>query len=64
MPNIEIKARCEDLSKAREIANRLQAKPLRLIRQIDTYFNTSRGRMKLREIPGKGAWLIPYSKTY
>jgi hypothetical protein len=31
MPNIEIKARCADLQKAREIASRLQAKPVGVI---------------------------------
>lgn len=64
MPNIEIKARYADLSKGREIANRNNAKYVGVLHQIDTYFNTAKGRLKLREIPGEGAWLIPYSKSY
>jgi predicted adenylyl cyclase CyaB len=64
MPNIEIKARYNNLSKGRQIADGLKTKYIGVIRQIDTYFNTAQGRLKLREIPGQGAWLIPYVKTY
>jgi len=64
MPNIEIKARYPDLHRGREVAERYKTQHLGVLRQIDTYFNTAKGRLKLREIPGQGSWLIPYSKTY
>ncbi len=62
MPNIEIKARYQDLSKARLIAKRLKAKVVGTDRQRDTYFITKMGRLKLRESSLSGAQLIPYSR--
>lgn len=64
MPNIEIKARCSDLAKAKRIAEKIKTDTLGSLHQIDTYFDTASGQLKLREIPGQGAWLIPYVKTY
>jgi predicted adenylyl cyclase CyaB len=64
VPNIEIKAHYPDLSKAREIAHRCKTQYVGVLRQVDTYFKTQSGRLKLREIQGEGAWLIPYAKTY
>jgi predicted adenylyl cyclase CyaB len=60
MPNIEIKARCADSKKAKSIAASLQAKHVGTDRQIDTYFKTGAGRLKLRESSLSGAQLIPY----
>src|SRR5437764_1055578 len=60
MPNIEIKARYEDLEKARVIAKRLGARFAGLDHQIDTYFKAKEGRLKLRESSLKGAQLVPY----
>ncbi len=64
MPNIEIKARCHDLKKARSIANGIQTAYLGVLHQIDTYFPTKAGRLKLREINKQSAQLIPYVKNY
>lgn len=68
MPNIEIKARCENLVKARAIAEKCKTQYLGNLHQIDTYFHTPQGRLKLREITSDSepprAVLIPYSKTY
>ncbi len=59
MPNIEIKALYPDLDKARAIARVLKARYMGRDRQVDTYFRTPAGRLKLRESALKGAQLIP-----
>ena len=58
--NIELKARCSDLDAARTVALSLGAEPQGVERQIDTFFATPRGRLKLRESDRYGAMLIPY----
>jgi adenylate cyclase class 2 len=60
MPNIEIKARYADQEKARKIAQRLDAMRVGIDHQIDTYFKTVSGRLKLRESTLSGAQLVPY----
>ncbi len=60
MPNIEIKAKTEDLEKYREIAKKISTQHLGLDRQTDTYFATKKGRLKLRESSLSGTYLIPY----
>ncbi len=64
MPNIEIKAACPDLKRAREIAEQIRTECLGTLHQVDTYFRTPNGRLKLREIVPGAAYLIPYVKTY
>lgn len=67
MPNIEIKAKCNDFDHARETAKRLKTDYIGHLHQIDTYFETKEGRLKLREINNiniKEAQLIPYFKEY
>ena len=46
--NIEIKAGCDDLDRARAAALELSARPAGIEEQCDTYFRTVRGRLKLR----------------
>ena len=58
--NIELKARCADLVKARHVALALGAQPQGVETQTDTFFATPRGRLKLRESDRRGAMLIPY----
>jgi predicted adenylyl cyclase CyaB len=58
--NLEIKARCADLDAARAVAERLGAVRVGLDRQLDTYFQTRTGRLKLRESSLSGGQLIPY----
>ena len=62
MLNIELKARCEDLGKLREICESLGAEGQEPERQIDTYFSVSHGRLKLRESSESGAELIYYAR--
>lgn len=47
--NIEIKARCFNQDKIRDILTAHNAEFKGIDHQIDTYFNTTAGRMKLRE---------------
>ncbi len=47
--NIEIKARCPDLSRVREILRSHKAEFRGVDHQTDTYFPCSTGRLKLRE---------------
>lgn len=63
MPNIEIKAHYADLNKAKQIAERVATKHLGLDHQVDTYFKTAQGRLKLRESSLNGAMLIPYLRS-
>jgi adenylate cyclase class 2 len=58
--NIEIKARCADLARAREVARRVATARVGLDHQVDTYFCTRAGRLKLRESSLSGGQLVPY----
>ncbi|MFQ5951393.1 MAG: class IV adenylate cyclase [Candidatus Geothermarchaeales archaeon] len=46
---VEIKARIADLDETREGLTKLGASPAGTVHQRDTYFNTPRGRLKLRQ---------------
>ena len=58
--NIEIKAQCGDLAEARRTARALATEHVGVDRQVDTYFTTRSGRLKLRESSLSGGQLIPY----
>jgi len=58
--NLEIKARCPDLDRARQLAAALATEHVGLDHQVDTYFVTARGRLKLRESSLSGGQLVPY----
>jgi predicted adenylyl cyclase CyaB len=60
--NIELKARLRDAATARTVAERLCPRAPEIEQQVDTYFDSRRGRLKLREIAGRGAWLISYER--
>ena len=62
MRNIELKARLRDLDAARETAAAMATERLGVERQTDTYFFCGQGRLKLREIEGRPAQLISYSR--
>lgn len=47
--NVEIKARCESLEKIKEILEKENARYEGLDHQMDYYFNTAYGRLKLRQ---------------
>jgi adenylate cyclase class IV len=58
--NFELKARCRDLALARDRARAIATRWLGADQQVDTYFRTATGRLKLRESSSSGAQLIPY----
>jgi predicted adenylyl cyclase CyaB len=63
MRNIELKARRADLGRAERVCRRLGARRAWTRRQVDTYFDVPKGRLKLRvESPG-GATLISYHRA-
>jgi predicted adenylyl cyclase CyaB len=61
--NIELKARLDNWDRAREIAQQIATAYPGVERQVDTYFNCPQGRLKLREIEGRMAQLIWYSRA-
>jgi adenylate cyclase, class 2 len=54
MKNIEMKARCADLGRIREVSRSLGAMHRGSMHQVDTYFGVPVGRLKLREIESSG----------
>ena len=58
--NLEIKARCADLGAARARVERIATERVGVDRQLDTYFRTRSGRLKLRESSLRGGQLVPY----
>lgn len=64
--NVEVKARCADLDKARDAAAKAGAEFARIERQRDTYFRCNDGRLKLRQIEtesGSRAEMIFYRRA-
>lgn len=61
--NLELKARCADLAAARERAKAVATAWLGVDEQVDTYFRTSQGRLKLRESSLSGGQLVPYIRA-
>jgi predicted adenylyl cyclase CyaB len=60
MENIEIKARVNNLDQIREKIKKLDHKYVGIDHQIDTYFKTTNGRLKLRESSLSGPYVIFY----
>ena len=60
MENIEIKARINNLDLIRDKIKTIKHIYVGLDHQVDTYFNTKNGRLKLRESSLYGPYLIPY----
>jgi predicted adenylyl cyclase CyaB len=62
MRNLEFKARLDDASPVLGVVRRLGGDLWGDLRQTDTYFAVSNGRLKLRETPGFSAELIYYDR--
>lgn len=60
--NIEIKARARNFDEIKARAEKLSDKPVEVIPQEDVFFNTPRGRLKLRILPGEKGQLIYYTR--
>jgi adenylate cyclase class 2 len=61
--NIELKTRCPDLAAAKAALAPLSIHDLGIQQQIDTYFASHHGRLKLREIVGVRSELIWYRRS-
>ena len=57
---IESKVRVRDLHGLRERLDALKAEPVGTLRQVDTYFETPQGRLKLREEEGSNRAMLVY----
>lgn len=60
--NIEIKSRVEDLDKLKKIVEPLSDTPCEILSQEDTFFNTPKGRLKLRKFTPEHGELIYYER--
>ncbi|HLJ91736.1 MAG TPA: class IV adenylate cyclase [Gemmataceae bacterium] len=60
--NLEVKARCAQLTATRAAVHRLGARSGGVELQTDTYFVVPKGRLKLREIQGQAPVLIAYDR--
>lgn len=60
--NIEIKARVRDYAALRSRAEMLSDTPVQVIPQEDTFFHTTRGRLKLRQLGPDRAQLVYYER--
>lgn len=61
--NIEFKARLHDLDRQEQAILELTQSQPEMLFQRDTFFQCSRGRLKLREISGEQPHLIQYFRT-
>jgi len=62
MKNIELKVKVDDYRSLILKLKELKSRKVEILNQVDTYFNCSQGRLKLREINGKKFELIYYSR--
>ena len=60
--NLELKARDRDPARSVDVCAGLGGDDRGTLNQRDTYFETPRGRLKLREEPGAAAHLIAYER--
>ena len=60
--NIEIKARVDDFVALQARAESLSDQPVRVLSQEDTFFNTDKGRLKLRILAPNQGYLIYYER--
>jgi adenylate cyclase len=60
--NIEIKARVRDFEEIQRRAENLSATPVEVIPQEDTFFHTTKGRLKLRALAQDQGQLIYYTR--
>jgi predicted adenylyl cyclase CyaB len=61
--NIEIKARARNFAELRRGAEALSDSPAQVIPQEDTFFTTTRGRLKLRQLAPDHGQLVYYERT-
>ncbi|KRT80884.1 hypothetical protein AMK59_5200 [Oryctes borbonicus] len=62
MRNIEIKAKVKDIEQLRRKAKNLSQSQGTIIKQDDTFYKSSKGRLKLRKVENGSAELIFYDR--
>lgn len=62
MKNIELKIGIKDFQTIRPLLKSAGAQRIGILKQVDTYYNTKQGRLKLREINNKEFVLIFYER--
>lgn len=62
MRNVEIKARVHDVDKIIEIAAKLSDSSGTVIKQDDTFYNATNGRLKMRFYDDSAATLVRYDR--
>lgn len=62
MKNIEIKAKCSNLDALRNRIKNSGGRYIATMKQVDTYFNVPKGRLKLRVIDDKESMLVYYER--
>lgn len=60
--NVEIKARLSHIEQARRVAESLSGGPPQVLSQVDTFYRTPAGRLKLRRQDGGPSELIAYDR--
>jgi predicted adenylyl cyclase CyaB len=60
--NIEIKARARNFAYLRQRAESLSDTPVEIIPQVDTFFHTPKGRLKLRQLSPNRGQLVYYDR--
>lgn len=61
--NVEIKARVHDWTRQCGLAEALADGPAEILQQDDTFFQVTRGRLKLRDLGGQKGELIHYERS-
>ena len=61
--NVEIKAKIESLERIRELVQPYVTEDLGVQQQVDTYFQTPNGRLKVRQIDDRSPQLIWYQRA-
>ena len=61
--NVEIKARVHDFEALKQKAEALSESPVQIIEQLDTFYITPRGRLKLRVLAPDRCELIQYTRA-
>lgn len=62
LKNLELKARIPSLKRAESVCRHIDASRMGKLVQVDTYFRTNEGRLKLREINAKQFEIIYYQR--
>jgi predicted adenylyl cyclase CyaB len=62
MKNVELKVRIDNFGGVISLLKKLQAKHVGRLLQIDTYYNCSNGRLKIRETKNRASQLVFYKR--